>query len=181
MCNHLQFLLSRAPRIHCYKNCFKHTMNQQLYWVKVTIFEYFLTLYLNMINWYFIFRCILFRWTYLVKHFILLHKCIVRMVIRCAAVKSLLLKCCAPPNNPLSHSKTSSIWFLDHCGAGSVMVGTSDLSAAMLCAPPPARPWHTWQNSLLPRRMWSHQQKNKPACYHSEPERDFPTIGSKCL
>lgn len=173
--NHLQPSLTSAPRIGCI--FFKYTaVNHQLYWLKLTIFEYFQTLSLKMINWCFIWRCILFRWTPFVKHFTVLHQSIVEMAIRCAAVKSLLLRGCAPPNNPLTHSKTSSIWFLDHCRAGSVMDGTSDLSAAVLCAPPPARPWHTWQNFLLPQRMWSYQQKNKPACYQSEPEWGFQTI-----
>lgn len=124
----------------------------------------------------FILRCILFKWTHFVNHFTVLHKSIVEMAIRRAAAKILLLKCWAPPNNPLSHSKTSSIWFLDHCGAGSVMVGTSDLSAAVLRAPPPARPRHTWLNLFPPQRMWSYQQKNKPACYQSEPVWGFSTI-----
>lgn len=39
-----------------------------------------------------------------------------------------------PPHS--LHSRTSSIWFLDHQPTGSVMVGTSDLSADVLFAHP---------------------------------------------
>lgn len=124
-CNHLQLSLSSAPRVECNKYFFfrAHSSKPSFIESRLPFVNLFLILSLFIA---------------------FLKKRHMEMVIRCAAaVKSLLLKCCAPPNNPVSHSKTSSIWFLDHRGAGSVMVGTSDLSAAVLCAPSPTRPWHT--------------------------------------
>lgn len=94
------------------------------------------------------------------------------MIIRCPVVKSPLLKCCtATPNIPVSHSQPSSIWFLDYWRTGSVMVGTSDLSAAMLFAPPPNH--HGTPDKTSNCHIGcDHINKNKPVCYQGELEED---------
>lgn len=89
-------------------------------------------------------------------------------------MKSPLLKRCAPPNSPVSHSKTSSIWFLDHCGTGSVMVGTSDLSAAVVFAPPPHHT--TPDKTSYCHRGCDHINKNKPVYHQREPGGEFTII-----
>lgn len=98
------------------------------------------------------------------------------MIIRCPVVKSPLLKCCtATPNIPVSHSQPSSIWFLDYWRTGSVMVGTSDLSAAMLFAPPPHHHGTPDKTSYC-HIGCDHINKNKPVCYQGELEEDFAII-----
>lgn len=135
-----------------------------------------------MIIWYFILWHVDFRQThvFLLCFLTVLYKSIIdvsNMAIRCAAVKSLLLKCCAPPNNPVSFQDLLHLVFRSPWSRECHGWYIGPVSSRALCTSP-ARPRHTWQNFLLPQRMWSQQQKNKPACYQSETSPGFLTLAT---